>query len=566
MTGYRLSAALMIGFVLLMLCGGNAIPAAADFPLVDGKQTLATINGEPLTLEEFDRALAGIHGSKEDHGTRSRYKTSELLERLINVRLILQEAHRIGLDELAEVRIAEKIYEEDTLREMLYDYHVQNIRHPDKKEVEKRYRKAVKEVKVTSVLMETEEDGKRLEKEVKAGGDFHALAQQMISAGKATGNTQGEYLKFESLNPEVARVVSSMRQGEISPLIPIGNQFTMFKLEEIRFPKDPAARERAEKDALQVKKASALKGYTESLRKKYVTIDRKLLDSIDYEAADPGFQSLLTDKRVLANVKGEEPVTVGDLTKALEKKFFHGPERAAQEKKINRKKDQVLENIVNRRVTLKEARVQKLDKTEFYRRNMKEFRDGLLFGVFVQKVIAPDVKVEEEEIKAYYQENVMEYTYPEMMRIDSLVFTASKDAENTIEKLRNGADFHWLRANADGQVDPSQGKNLLDFGGQLLDTRTLPAGVGKAISGAASGDYRLFADSGNAYYVLHIQERIPSRPIPLESVRGKIEKKVYAEKLQSLLQDWEKKLRKASDVRIYAAGADLDRLFNPIPR
>src|SRR3989304_6099099 len=566
MTRTSLSAALLMAVFLLFLGGGNGFTAGADLPLVGGKPTLARVNGEPLTLEEFDRVLSGIHGGMTDNETRPRSNPSQLLDRLINARLVLQEARNIGLDELPEVRSAQKVFEEDTLRGMLYGYHVRNIRQADRKEVEKRYREAGKEIKVTSVLFEKEERGKRLEAEVRAGGDFEELAQRMITAGEAKGSLEGQYLKFESLSPEAGKTVSSMKKGEISPLMRIGNQVSLLKLEDIRFPKDAAAREQAEKDALQAKKAAALKTYTEGLRKKYVTIDRKLADSLDYESAEPGFEKLLVDERVLAKVKGEKPVIVGDLTKALEKKFFHGAERAAEGKKINRRKDQALEEILNRRGTIKEAKRQKLDRTEFYKQKVEEYRSGILFGAFVQKVVAPDVKVDDEELKSYYQAHIGDYTFPEMVRINGLVFSGKEKAEDAIEKLRQGADFQWLRANAEGQVDAAKGKNLLEFGGQLLDATTLPDEIRKAIFAATPGDYRLYADPENAYYVLDIRERIPSRPMPFESVKGVMEKKVNAENLQSALRDWEEKLRKASDVKIYATGEKLDRIVNPRAR
>ena len=178
-------------------------------------------------------------------------------------------------------------------------------------------------------------------------------------------------------------------------------------------------------------------------------------------------------------------------------------------------------------------------------------------------MVAPDVKVDEAELRSYYQVHIGEYTFPEMVRIDALVFSDRKDAEETIEKLRKGADIQWLRANADGQVEAGKRENLLEFGGQMLDVSTLPEEVRKAVSGASPGDYRLYADPGNAYYVLEIRERIPSRPMPFESVKELMEKKVYAEKRQSVLRDWEEKLRKASDVKIYATGKQLDGIVNP---
>jgi hypothetical protein len=51
--------------------------------------------------------------------------------------------------------------------------------------------------------------------------------------------------------------------------------------------------------------------------------------------------------------------------------------------------------------------------------------------------------------------------------------------------------------------------------------------------------------------------------MPLESVKGEMGKKVFNEKLGRVLQDWEEKLRKASDVKIYATGEKLDRIVNP---
>jgi len=554
------SVAFAIGCASLFLTVEQGFPAGKDLPLVGGKPTLAMVNGEAITLEKFNRVLAGIHGGMTDNATESRTNPSQLLERLINARLILQEARNIGLDELPEVMNAEKAFEEETIRGMLYGYQLRNIKKPDAKEVEKRYRQAVKEVKVTSVLFEKEEDGRRLEAEVRGGGDFDELAQRMITSGEAKGSLVGKYLRIDSLSPEVAKTVSSLKKGEVSPLIRVGNQVSLLRMEGIRFANDPAARAQAEKDALQAKKVAVLKKYTEGLRKKYLIIDQKLVDSLDYESVEPGFEKLLADDRVLAKVKGEKPVTVGDLTNALDKKFFHGSDRAAQRKRINRKKDQVLEEILDRRVANMEAKRLKLEHTDFYKTKAEDYRDENLFGAFVQKVVVPDVKVVDEDLDAYYQAHIGEYTFPEMVRIDGLVFADKGTAEEAIEKLRKGADFQWLRANAEGQVGATAAESLLVFRGELLVATTLPEGVRNAIAGAGPGDYRLYADPGKAFYVLNFMERIPSKPMPLESVKGEMEKKVFAEKLQRIVKDWEEKLRKVSDVKIYATGEKLNRI------
>jgi hypothetical protein len=351
-----------------------------------------------------------------------------------------------------------------------------------------------------------------------------------------------------------------MKKGEVSPLIKIENRFSMVRLEDIRYPEVPAAREKARKDALQAKRVDSLTAYTEGLRKKYVKVDQKLLDRLDYESAEPGLKKLLADKRVVAEVRGEKPVTVKDLSESLLRKFFHGAEMAAQKGKLNKRKSQVLEEILNKRVTLKEAKQKKFDKMDHYKIQVGEYRNAVLFGTFFQKVIAPDIKADESELKAYLQEHIGEYTTPEMMRIDGLAFSGKQDAEDAIEKLRKGADFQWTRANAEGQVDESKMKNYLIFVGNLHETSDLPEGARKAVSGARDGDYRIYAEADGPYFVLQIQEVIPPKPQPFEAVWEVIEKKVLLEKRQKAMQDWEEKLRNASEVKIFATGEKLDRI------
>jgi parvulin-like peptidyl-prolyl isomerase len=434
------------------------------------------------------------------------------------------------------------------------------------KEVDKRYRDAICEIKIASILIGKEEDGKRIEAEVKGGADFGEAAKKLIDAGGATGSTEARYMKYTELSPEFAKVVSVMKKGEVSPLVAVGNRFTMLKLEDIRYLEDPAARKKAEKDALQAKRSAAWRAYLEGLKKKYAKVNTRLLETLDYESPEPGLEKLAKDNRVLAEVKGEKPVTVMDLTDAIEKKFFHGAERAATGKKINVRKNQVLEDIIFKRITLKEAKRKGFHRSEYFKSQVVEYRNGVLFGFFLQKVVDPEIKVGEEEGKTYYQEHIGEYTSPEKMRIDSIAFSKREDAEDAVEKLRKGADFQWLRANAAGQADPKTAGNLLESGDTLLLTASLPEGIRKAVSGAAEGDYRIYGEAGGPSYVFHIREIELPKPLPYETVRNIIERKVWFDKRQKAFRDWEEKLRKVSEVKIFATGEKLDRVVKPKAR
>jgi hypothetical protein len=476
-------------------------------------------------------------------------RISGLLKRLINTRLIIQEARRMGLDELKELKEREDVFARQTLRDELIDRHVKDIK-PDPKEVEKTYRESVKEFKIRSILFEKEEDAKQMEGLIKAGMNFDETFKKFLSDKKGKGEEEGSYLKSKELLPEIEEAVSKMTIGSFSSVIKIKSGYVIFKLEDIRFPEDPEIRDKIKLDILLRKQKEAYFEYFKTLKKKYAKANEGLLKGLDFESKEPGFEKLVKDKRVLVEIRGEKPITVGEFSGYMKQQLFHGIERAVEAKRLNKRKEQVLDDMLQKRILRKEALRLGIDKTEEYKNKVKENENSLLFGAFVAKAVAPDIKLKEEELKAYYDQHIKEYTYPEMMKIKSLAFLKREGAEKAIVNLRKGTDFQWLKANAEGQVDQNT-KGVLNFEGNLLTTKDLPENVQKAVLGAKSGDFRLLANPENYFYVLSIQEVIPPRPQPYPEAREQIAKKIYNEKLTKAVEDYAEKLRALSEVKIY---------------
>jgi hypothetical protein len=138
-----------------------------------------------------------------------------------------------------------------------------------------------------------------------------------------------------------------------------------------------------------------------------------------------------------------------------------------------------------------------------------------------------------------------------MIKMNSLVFSKREFAEKALEKLRKGTDFQWLTENAEGQIDKSKSKGVLNFEGKLLTTKDLPEGVRKSASGARPGDFRLYESSEGYFYALAIQDVIPAKPQPFEEAKKKISKIVFDDKLKKAVEDWADKLKAVSDVKIY---------------
>jgi hypothetical protein len=549
----QVKQAALLTVICLLIAALPGHAAEGKLPVIDGKIAVATVNDEPITLEEFNRAIAASHAARPGAEAAGRIDYSKIINRIINTRLIVLEARNIGLDELPEIEGMVNDYSKETLMELLLEGYVKDIK-PDQDEVEKLYQAMVKEWLISSVRFKKEELAKNFEEKIRGGNDFEETVKNALQEGTAEEGEVRQYLKEGDLAPQIAQVVSKMEIGSTSSVVAIGEKgFIILRLEGKRFPEeeDAEAMKRARRQVLNQQRVKAAKDYYQDLEKKYAIINEELIDGLDYESEQPGFDSLLKDKRVIVEVRGEQPVTVGKLTGALKQKFFHGVERAIKAKEVNKRKYQALEGIIKERILIKEALKKGIDKSDEYKNRIKEYEISAVFGAFINKVIIPDIKLDQKELETHYRENIQKYTFPEMMRIKELVFGKKSDAVTAVEKLRQGTDFGWMSSNAEGQVDKNT-KGLLRFKGELLTVSSMPEGVQKTISGANPGDFRLYESPEGYFYVLYIYHLMPGGPRPFESARNDIVKEVFDDKVRKALETYADQLREYYPVKIYA--------------
>lgn len=532
----------------------------AKLPVIAGKEAIASVNGEPVTLDDLLREIGTLHAGVSE-AKAPKPDASAVLDRLINARLILQEARRIGLDQLPEVERKIETRRVALVKRKLVEKQVAGITEADPAMVEKLYRDAVRAFEMNSLLFVKQEDATAFVAAIVSGGDFRTLSGQAVAAGKARGGEGTRTLTAADLRPEVAMLAATMKPGEMSAPVRAGDGWSIIKLEGIRYPENPEARRHAQQEALEAGRQAKLDHYTEALRTRYATVDRTLLKSLDYESKRPGLDTLRTDERVVAQVKGGASVRVKDLTRGVEEKFYHGVEEAIGRKRVNQDLPQILDRILMERATALEAKHLGLERGDAFKAALKEQVDEILFDTFVSKVINPEIKIESAELKAYYGEHRADSTTPEMMRIESLSFRRREDAQASLDKLRQGADLKWMSANADGRIDPGAVPDLLRFNGDLMTTAALPEGVRKAVAGAVAGDCRYYADADGPFHVLCVRQVVAATQQPFDAVKADIATRVFVTKRQAAVEDWAARLRKASEIKIFATVTVLNDLL-----
>jgi parvulin-like peptidyl-prolyl isomerase len=539
----------------LLAATGAEVTTGAEqgpLPIRDGRPVVATVNEGSVSLDELvmqleppiDRArlLSG-------RGTAGELAT---LDRLINVRLVALEGATMGLGDLGEIRKQVDVYSRQALRDVLLDDLVKDVK-PDEAAVDAAYKDLVREWKTVSLLFTDEAAAARAQKALAGGEPWDTVSAAALADKSATNPDDNAYHRRKEFLPEIADAVSTLSVGQVSPVIRIQAGFVVLKVVDIRYADDPEAREEATEAVLRRQRQETVKARLQALRAENVVVHTDVLSSLDYEKGD--LAALAKDTRVLAEIKGADPVTVGSLTESMQMQMFHGSEESAQGKRFNSRKTAALETTIDRRLLNAEAVRLGIDKSDAYIDKVYAFEESLVFEAFVNKVIAPDNKMREEEVKAYYDLHVSDYSTPGMIRARTLAFTSRAAAEDAIAKLRNGADFGWLASTADGQV-AKDAAGLVVLDGRPVMQEALPAALRKAVADAKAGDVRLYESADSRFYVVSVQQVTAPEPRPFQEVHDEIAKKLYAQKLQKGIEDYARKLRPAAKVEIYLSKAE----------
>jgi parvulin-like peptidyl-prolyl isomerase len=536
----------------------RAILAAPMFSEEFASFPIAIVGGEPIPLRELVDALAASHDRRSNKASAGEFLP--MLERIIDVRLMLLEAREAGIHELPEVTKAIEEYTAASLIKVL-EAEVSKDVEPDPEEVEKLLRARVREWKIRSLLFKGEAgeaDAAALVAAVARGEPFDGAAKLAIADKKASGSETGEFIPEAKLLREVRDVVRKLEVGGVGGPVKMKGGVAVVHLEDVRYPDD--AKQRAEVEELDRarRQSDTVWAFYAELQKKHLKkIDWKLFDAVDFHARKPGFKALTKDKRALVTFKDstEKTITVGDLADGVAAVFFHGMDSAIKEKRVNTHKRKALDELLVKRLFTKEAKSRKIAESVAYRTRMKEFENSLVFGKFVEKAVVPNVRVEEAELKAYYDEHGKdEFATPELYTLDGIGFRDVAKAQTALQKLQSGTDFKWLKVNGDGVLPQSeQDRDLME---RTVTRSSMPAALSSALVGAREGDYRLYASPAGPAYVVRVMGHVAASVRPLDEVKKTIHDKLFAENVQKTVRDWAAKVRQSYDVEIFITRID----------
>ncbi|MDP3492165.1 MAG: peptidylprolyl isomerase, partial [Hyphomonadaceae bacterium] len=254
--GTRLSgaaAAALLACLTLPLtlagCGEEQAPAEREAASADPSAEAATVNGQIIYVSdvEMEARMKGLVREGETLEPESA-EFNEILDQLIEIKLLAMEALSRGLDEEPEARHRLLTARDSILGNILLE-HVADEQ-VDEAAIRKMYEAQVQllvlddEAHVRHILAPTKDAIDKLVAELKAGADFAVLASKR-STDQATRMDGGDlgYMNAEDATPEFAKVIRETPSGGISRPFEDQMGWHVVKIDEVRKEQPPSIEE-----------------------------------------------------------------------------------------------------------------------------------------------------------------------------------------------------------------------------------------------------------------------------------------------------------------------------------
>lgn len=182
----------------------------------------ATVNGKPISALLADRVGEQLAAQGQQPNRQ------QIVDELINLEILTQEAENIKLNEKHEVATALHLQYTQTMANA-YLAEFSNDLEITEEQIRAEYEKQIADLKISEynashILLETEEDAKMVIAELKSGGDFAELAKTHSTGPTGTSGGDLGWFQPDNMVPEFSAALTTLEVGN-STADPVQTEF-----------------------------------------------------------------------------------------------------------------------------------------------------------------------------------------------------------------------------------------------------------------------------------------------------------------------------------------------------
>ena len=166
--------------------------------------------------------------------------------------------------------------------------------------------------------------------------------------------------------------------------------------------------------------------------------------------------------------------------------------------------------------------------------SLAEVKKNLVSTMKIKKLLEPRIKVTEEEMKAFFEENKEDFAQEEQVKARHILVATEKEAQEIKDKLAKGEDFAALAK--EYSTDDSTKNN----GGQLgfFNRGDMVPEFEKAAFALAVGEISAPVKTEYGYHLIKVEEKKEAAAPNYEKSKADIKEYLFNQKLQQEYNPW----------------------------
>lgn len=169
-----------------------------------------------------------------------------------------------------------------------------------------------------------------------------------------------------------------------------------------------------------------------------------------------------------------------------------------------------------------------------YNMTLEKLKEDMKTQVVLRKLLEPQVKVTDEDIKKYYDSNLESLKTPEQVRASHILVKTKEEAEAVLADLKNGGDFAKIAQ------EKSQDPGSKDAGGDLnfFGKGAMEEPFETAAFAMKVGDLSNVVQTSHGFHVIKLTDRKDASTPTLDEKKEEIREQLVNEQVSTLSSTW----------------------------
>lgn len=176
--------------------------------------------------------------------------------------------------------------------------------------------------------------------------------------------------------------------------------------------------------------------------------------------------------------------------------------------------------------------------------SMEQLRENIQMNGLLTKLLEPQVKVTDEDIKKTFDENKASFDTPEQVRASVILVKTEAEANEIIKELNAGQDFAELAKSKSLDEYTKANGGDLDFFARGEQEEAVEEAAFKLAKGEISGAVK----TSQGYEVIKVTDRKEAHSATLEEKKDEIKKQLVAQKVSELTGTWLQDVRSKAKI------------------